>query len=326
MSGASKVSIRPVPSATRARIIAETHGLADKPLWRAQAVASSVGGQLSGDFAASDVAITAEDVKQGTLYFARGDTDAQAARANGAAGIVTTTSLAGPHILVDETGEALSLLARASRNRARGTIMAILGFSGDTVADVLGRALKLASRGTSWTADTGQGLDLALSRLAADRSHALFGIDGVTAPEPLRPHLVILGPDAGREAGRRVAASVEAGGAAILPADHPDFARWRAAAMDAGAAVTAYGLRASADIRLLDQVDGPFGGTLVSVEIHGRPLCYTIADGADAGATMAVIGAMRAAGASLGAAAMTLADDAFASRTCEKITSGVGAD
>ncbi|QQN74753.1 hypothetical protein [Croceicoccus sp. YJ47] len=314
MSGASKVSIRPVPSATRAQIIAETHGLADKPLWRAQAVASSVGGQLIGDFAATDVATIADDVEQGTLYFARGHIDAQAARAKGAAGIVTTQRVQGPHILVDETGEALSRLARASRNRARGTVMAILGFTGGAVADVLGRALKLASRGTSWTSDTAQGLDLALCRMAADRSHALFGIDGVAAPEVLRPHLVILGPGTGREAGRRAAASVEAGGAAVLPADHPDFARWRAAAMDAGAAVTGYGRRASADIRLLDGVAGPFGGTLLSVEIHGRPLCYTIADSADADATMAVIGAMRAAGASLGAAAMTLADDAFAGK------------
>jgi UDP-N-acetylmuramoyl-tripeptide--D-alanyl-D-alanine ligase len=311
MSGASKVSFRPVPAATRKAIIEEAQGTTAKPLWRAQAVAGSVGGRACGDFAASDVAIVADDVENGALYFARAEIDANAALAKGAAGVVTTTPVKGPHVLVDETGQALSRLARAARNRARATVLAVLGFEKDTVPRSLGKALKLASRGTAWSTGTEDGLDLAMARLAADRSHAMFGIDGIEAPEPLRPHLVVVGPDATREAGRRAAAALETGGAAVLPADHPDFPRWRAAALDAGAHVLGYGRKASADIHLLDCVPGPFGGVLVTADLSGQRLCYTIADTADAAASLAVLGAMRAAGASLGAAAMVLADEAF---------------
>ncbi|MDT0575656.1 hypothetical protein RM533_05615 [Croceicoccus sp. F390] len=301
----------PIPASTRQAIIAGAGISEPSALWDAQAVAASVGGQASGTFEAGSVAISPQEVEQGTLYFAQAELDAQAAFAKGATGIVCSKPVGGPHVLVDDTERALERLARAARNRTRATVIAILGFGRNTAPASLDQALKLASKGMSFAANTEQGLDLALARLASDNSHALFGIDDVDRPAVLRPHLLILGSAASRAGGCRAASALQPGGSALMPADHSDFACWRAAALDAGAQVFGYGRKASAEIRLLDRVAGPFGGSLVTADMNGRKLCYTIAAEADAAASLAVVGAMHMAGASPGAAAMILAAEAF---------------
>ncbi|RVQ66418.1 hypothetical protein EKN06_10355 [Croceicoccus ponticola] len=301
------MSAQPVPNDTRRAIIEESEGTAYRTLWRAHTVALSVGGIAHGEFAAHSIAMSPAKVLPGALYFARGEVDAVAALARGAVGVVSTRPVRGAHVQVDDIDVALAKLARAARNRARATIIAHAGFAGDVAPDVLLDALDRASRGLAYAASAEDGLDAGLAGLAADRSHALFAIGGAPSIDRLRPHLFMGGRELGRAEGIRASGSLQSGGAAVLPADHPDFAAWRAAALDAGAQVFGYGRKASADICLLDAVRGATGGWLVTTEIMGQRMCYALGDRfGDACGSLAVFGAMRAAGASLGCAALAM--------------------
>lgn len=305
------MSAQPVPNDTRRAIIEEADGTAYRTLWRAHTVALSVGGEAHGDFAAHSVAVNPARVLPGALYFARGEIDAVAALARGAVGLVSTRPVRGAHVLVADIDEALARLARAARNRARATVLAHAGFSGVAIPDALFVALDRASRGLAFAPDLADGLDTGIAGLAADRSHAIFAIDAAPTIERLRPHIFVGGRDLPREDGIRAGSALLAGGAAVLPADHVDFACWRAAALDAGAQVFGYGRKASADVCLLDAVRGS-DSWLVTAEMMGQRLCFALSDavvtgsGGDVGAALAVFGAMRASGASLGCAAMAL--------------------
>lgn len=301
------MSAQPVPTATRRAIIEESDGTAYRTLWRAHTVALSTGGEAHGDFAAHSIAMSPAKVEPGALYFARGEVDAVAALARGAVGVVTTRPVRGPHILVADIDEALARLARAARSRARATIVAHAGMAGTPVGRSIFTALNMASRGLALKANMADGLDAALSGLAADRSHSVFNIDECASIERLRPHIFVGGRELSRAEGMRAGAALQSGGAAVLPADHPDFACWRAAALDAGAQVFGYGRKASADICLLDAVGGFDGGWLVTAEIMGQRMCFSLGQHfGDACASLAVFGAMRAAGASMGCAALVL--------------------
>lgn len=301
------MSAQPVPTATRRAIIEESDGTAYRSLWRAHTVALSVGGEAHGDFAAHSVATVPAKVLPGALYFAHGEVDAAAAQARGAVGIVTTRPVRGAHVLVDDVEAALAQLARAARNRARATIIAHAGLAGSAAPLTLLDALDRASRGFAYAGDSSEALVTGLAGLAADRSYALFAIDSLDSIEVLRPHLFIGGRQTDRAEGIRAGASLQPGGAAVLPADHPDFAAWRAAALDAGAQVFGYGRKPSSDICLLDAVRSGDRGWLVTAEMMGHRLCYALDDGfGDACGSLAVLGAMRAAGASLGCAALAL--------------------
>ncbi|WP_156500466.1 hypothetical protein [Croceicoccus bisphenolivorans] len=297
----------PVPNDTRRAIIEEAEGTAYRTLWRAHTVALSVGGIAHGDFAAHSIAMSPAKVVPGALYFARGEVDAVAALARGAVGVVSTRPVRGPHVLVDDIDDALARLARAGRNRARATIIAHAGFTLSTVPDALFASLDKASRGLAFAPCPEDCVDAGLAGLAADRSHAIFAIDHAPQIDRLRPHIFIGGRDLDRNEGLRAGGALQSGGAAVLSADHPDFACWRAAALDAGAQVYGYGRKASADICLLDSVRCGSTGWLVTAEMMGQRMCFALDDGfGEACASLAVLGAMRAAGASLGCAALVM--------------------
>ena len=304
-------TIRPVPDATRIAIIEDSDAGGDRPLWRAHTLAMATNGTVHGDFAASHVAFTPGEVQRGSLYVAQGEVDAMAALQNGAAGCLSVHRLRGPHVLVDDIHLALARIARASRNRSRATMTVLAGFAPDSLMDVvLHDALDRASRGMAWSADAELGMAASLCTLAADRNHAIFALDNVDDARALRPHLFISGPSLDLATGVGIAATLQHGGAAVLPADSCHFAAWRAAALDAGAQVYGYGRKPSADIRLVDTVTLDDGTTLVTADMMGRAMCWSLAEGlfkeSDALESLAVMGAMRAAGASLGAAALAL--------------------
>ena len=304
-------TIRPVPDATRIAIIEDSDAGGERPLWRAHTLAMATDGTVHGDFAASHVAFTPGEVQRGSLYVAQGEVDAMAALQNGAAGCLSVHRVRGPHVRVDDIHLALARIARASRNRSRATMTALAGFAPDTLVDVvLHDALDRASRGMAWSADAELGMAASLCTLAADRNHAIFTLDSVDDARALRPHLFISGPTLDHRTGEGIAATLQQGGAAVLPADSCDFAAWRAAALDAGAQVYGYGRKPSADIRLIDTVTLDDGTTLVTADMMGRAMCWSLAEGlfeeGDALESLAIMGAMRAGGASLGAAALAL--------------------
>ncbi len=304
-------TIRPVPDATRMAIIEESDAGGERPLWRAHTLAMAADGTVHGDFAANHVAFTPGAVQRGSLYIAQGEVDAMAALQNGAAGCLSVHRVRGPHVLVDDIHLALARIARASRNRSRATMTALAGFAADSIIDtVLHDALDRASRGMAWSADAELGMAASLCTLAADRNHAIFTLDNADDARALRPHLFVSGPTLDHKVGESIAATLQAGGAAVLPADSCDFAAWRAAALDAGAQVYGYGRKPSADIRLIDTVTLDDGSVLVTADMMGRAMCWSLAEGlfeeGDALESLAIMGAMRAAGASLGAAALAL--------------------
>jgi UDP-N-acetylmuramoyl-tripeptide--D-alanyl-D-alanine ligase len=103
---------------------------------------------------------------------------------------------------------------------------------------------------------------------------------------------------------------LEPGGVAVIPADSPHFARLRAAALLVRAEVVSFGRAAHADVRLLDAVAAPGGGSLVTAEMGDCRLCYTIAAPGEHWIvnSLAVMAAVRAAGGDLGAAGLALAE------------------
>lgn len=312
LKSAKMTPVRPVPAATRMAIIEESDAGGERPLWRAHTLALAADGTVHGDFQANHVAFTPGEVKRGSLYIAQGELDAMAALQNGAAGCLSAHRLRGPHVLVDDVHMALARIARASRNRSRATMTALAGFGEcSAIEAVLHDALNRASRGMAWRADTELGVAASLCRLAADRNHALFTLDNADDARALRPHLFVAGPNFNHDIGEAISATLQPGGAAVLPADSCDFAAWRAAALDAGAQVYGYGRKPSADIRLIDTVTLGDGTTLVTADMMGRAMCWSLAEGimgegGDAMNSLAIMGAMRAAGASLGAAALAL--------------------
>jgi UDP-N-acetylmuramoyl-tripeptide--D-alanyl-D-alanine ligase len=103
---------------------------------------------------------------------------------------------------------------------------------------------------------------------------------------------------------------LEPGGIAVIPADSPHYARLKEAAQRRKVAVVSFGRAAHADVRLLDAVSAPGGGSLVTADLGDRRLCYTISAPGEhwVSNSLAVMAAVRAAGGDLGAAGLALAE------------------
>ncbi|HNN57145.1 MAG TPA: cyanophycin synthetase, partial [Novosphingobium sp.] len=88
------------------------------------------------------------------------------------------------------------------------------------------------------------------------------------------------------------------------------FARLRDAALAAGARIASFGHSPHADVRLLDAVAAPGGGTLVTADMGDRRVCYTVAAPGEhwVANSLCVMAAVRAAGGDLGAAGLALAE------------------
>jgi UDP-N-acetylmuramoyl-tripeptide--D-alanyl-D-alanine ligase len=103
---------------------------------------------------------------------------------------------------------------------------------------------------------------------------------------------------------------LEPGGVAIIPADNRHYERLRAKAAQHAGTIIAFGRAAHADVRLLDVVPAPGGGSLVTADLGDRKLCYTVAQPGDHWVinSLAVMAAVQAAGGDLGAAGLALAE------------------
>ena len=102
-------------------------------LWTAKDIADAVGGTASHDFQVAGVEMDSRDVVNGDLFVAlRGEAMdghrfLEKAFANGAAGAIVDRPIDWPHILVDDTTEALKALARAARSRVEAKIIGVTG-------------------------------------------------------------------------------------------------------------------------------------------------------------------------------------------------------
>jgi UDP-N-acetylmuramoyl-tripeptide--D-alanyl-D-alanine ligase len=290
-------------------------------LWDAASVAAATGGAANCEFQCSGVEIDSRDVKEGDLFFAlKGEsTDGHrfldAAFANGAVAAVVDRPIDRPHVLVEDTTRALEALGAAARSRADAVVIGVTGSVGKTgVKEALFAALDRSSRGHAHRSvksyNNHVGVPLSLSRMPARTIFGIFEMgmnhsgEIAALTRQVRPNVAVITTIA------EIFEGIEAGGTAVIPADSPHFARLRDAALKSGAKVVSFGRAAHADVRLLDMVVASSGGSLVTVDLGDRRVCYTVSAAGDHWVlnSLAVMAAVRAAGGDLGAAGLALAE------------------
>ena len=316
---------------------------ADYPLalWTSCELAEAMGGKASADFEVSGVEIDSRDVQPGDLFFAlKGETMdghrfLEAAFQKGATAAVVSQKIEQHHILVSDTTAALAQLAKASRARvsSTSTILGVTGSVGKTsVKEALHAALDRASHGRAHRSvksyNNHVGVPLSLARMPSGSRFGVFEMGMNHAGEiadlttQVRPHIALIttiapahienlgSEEAIADAKAEIFRGLQPGGSAIIPADSPHYARLRAAALLVRAEVVSFGRAPHADVRLLDAVPAPGGGSLVTAELGDRRLCYTIAAPGEHWVinSLAVMAAVRAAGGDLGAAGLALAE------------------
>lgn len=308
-------------------------------LWDALAIARAVRGTANADFTVSGVEIDSRDVQPGDLFFAlKGETMdghrfIDMAFAKGAVAVVVDRPVEGPHVLVRDTMEALERLAAAARLRARGPIIGVTGSVGKTgVKESIFAALDRASHGDAHRSvksyNNHVGVPLSLSRMPARARYGIFEMGMNHAGEiaaltrQVRPHVAVIttiapahiemlgSEEAIADAKAEIFEGLEEGGTAVIPADNPHFARLKDAALACGATVVSFGKARDADVRLLDAVPALGGGSLVTVDMGDRRVCYTVAAPGEHQVmnSLAVMAAVRAVKGDLGAAGVALAE------------------
>jgi len=308
-------------------------------LWTAKDIADAVGGTASHDFQVAGVEMDSRDVVNGDLFVAlRGEAMdghrfLEKAFANGAAGAIVDRPIDWPHILVDDTTEALKALARAARNRVEAKIIGVTGSVGKTgVKEAIFASLERASRGAAHRSTRSYnnhvGVPLSLTRMPARSRFGIFEmgmnhageIEGLTAQ--VRPHVAVIttiapahienlgSMEAIAAAKAEIFAGLEPGGTAVIPADTEHYEQLKLAALRAGAKVVSFGRARLADVRLLDAIPSANGGSLVTCEFPEGRLCYTVAEPGDHWVvnSLAVMAAVRAAGGDMAAAGLALAE------------------
>lgn len=308
-------------------------------LWDSDTLARAMRGRASADFTVSGVEIDSRDVQPGDLFFALkgeamdGHRFVEMAFAKGAAGVVVDRPVDGPHILVENTTEALERLGATARARTRGRVIGVTGSVGKTgVKESIFAALDRSSRGDAHRSvksyNNHVGVPLSLARTPSRARFAIFEMGMNHAGEiaaltrQVRPHVAVIttiapahiemlgSEEAIADAKAEIFQGLEPGGVAIIPADSPHFERLKAAALDHGAQVVSFGKAAHADVRLLDSVPSLGGGSLITADMGDRRVCYTVAAPGEHWVvnSLAVMAAVRAVNGDLGAAGIALAE------------------
>ncbi len=325
----------------RARVIAWPTELADAlplALWSARGVAEATGGQASGNFLMSGVEIDSREVREGDLFVALhgeatdGHRFVAGAMQRGASAALVEQDAPGRHIRVSDTFLALQALGQAARSRSHATIVGVTGSVGKTsVKEALFAALDRSSRGAAHRSvksyNNHVGVPLSLARLPARAQFGIFEMGMNHAGEiaaltaQVRPHVAVItniapahiemlgSEEAIADAKAEIFQGLLPGGTAIIPADSPHFPRLQTAALACGAQVVSFGRAAHADVRLLDAL-ALAQGSLVTIDMGDRRVCYTVAAAGDHWVinSLAVMAAVRAAGGDLGAAGLALAE------------------
>ena len=308
-------------------------------LWDAVSIARATGGVAMAEFQCAGADIDSRDVTEGDLFFALkgeamdGHKFVPMALEKGAAAVVVDRPVDGPHVLVGDTTKALEMLAMAARNRTEGVIVGVTGSVGKTgVKEAIFAALDRSSRGKAHRSvksyNNHVGVPLSLVRMPARSRFGVFEMGmnhkgEISALTRLvRPHVAVIttiapahiemlgSEEAIADAKAEIFEALEPGGTAVIPADSPHFERLRNAALAHGAIVRSFGKAAHADVRLLDAVPAPGGGSLVTADLGDRRVCYTVAEPGEhwIANSLAVMAAVRAAGGDLGAAGLALAE------------------
>ena len=309
-------------------------------LWTSAAIAEATAGKASEAFDVSGVAFDSREIGPGDLFVALkgehsdGHLHVEQAFASGAAGAIVSQPVAGPHILVSDTARALDALAKASRARADARIIGVTGSVGKTgTKEALYAALDRCSFGKAHRSvksyNNHVGVPLSLSRMPEDTKFGIFEMGMNHAHELsgltrlVRPHAAIItaiapahignfpnGEEGIVDAKAEIFEGLLPGGTAIIPHDSPHYQRLRNRAERHAVEVISFGFETGADVRAIDVVAAPRGGSLVTAKLGDQSLCFTIAEAGRhwVSNSLAILAAVRAVGGDLASAGLSLAE------------------
>jgi len=309
------------------------------PLWTHQELVAAVGGKAVDTFDVQGVAFDSREIGPGDLFFAlKGEaTDGHLfvdkAFANGAAGAIVSEPVSQPHILVEDTMEALNALARASRARVDAKIIGVTGSAGKTgTKEALFAALDRSSRGYAHRSvksyNNHVGVPLSLARMRRDTKFGVFEM-GMNHPGELseltrlvRPHVAIITTIAPAHIGffkdeteiadakSEIFEGLMPEGTAIIPADNLHYPRLRNHAEKYADKIICFGFAKDADVHVLDYVTAPDGGSLITAKLPGGALCYTLSQPGKhwIANSLSVLAAVEAVGGDLASAGLAMAE------------------
>jgi UDP-N-acetylmuramoyl-tripeptide--D-alanyl-D-alanine ligase len=316
-----------------------------EPLWTLDAMAAAMKAECAGALpqTVGGLSIDTRTLLPGEAFFAiqgenrDGHEFAEAALKSGAGLAVVVREKAGgmpkdaPLLVVADVLAALNDVARASRARSSAKIVAVTGSVGKTSTKealrlVLGRQGETHASAASYNNHWGVPLSLGLMPQSARFGVFEIGMNHAGEITPLvrlvRPHVAMITTiapvhleffgtvEAIADAKAEIFLGVESGGAAVINADIPQFARLKSAAQAAGVDnVISFGEDASADARLM-KVSLQADTSTVQAHILGHDVTYKLgAPGRHmVDNSLGILAASHLLGADLALAALSLAD------------------
>jgi UDP-N-acetylmuramoyl-tripeptide--D-alanyl-D-alanine ligase len=307
-------------------------------LWTSDEIAAATGGTASEPFEITGVTFDSREVQPGDLFVAMpgtvhdGHRFVDGAFAAGAAGAIVSHPVSGPHVLVDDTFDALRALGRASRERSRATICGVTGSVGKTsTKEALYAALdrnrpgKVHRSVKSYNNHTG--VPLSLARMPRDAEYAVLemGMNNkgeiAALTRQVRPHVALItaiapahienlgSEEAIADAKAEIFEGLEAEGIAIVPNDTSHRDRLVKAARRRADRIITFG-RGDADVHAVHAVGANGGGSLISAALLERELTFTISQRGEhwVSNALAVLAVVEAVGGDVALAGLALAD------------------
>lgn len=310
-------------------------------LWTAKEAALATGGRSQGDWEASGVSIDSRSVAAGDLFVALkgpsfdGHDYVSDALGKGAAAAMVSKALEAlasdaPLLRVGDTLEALTALGQAARTRSQARFIGVTGSCGKTgtkealkacLAAQGATAASVASFNNHW------GVPLSLARMAQDSAYGVFEV-GMNHPGEisaltaiLRPHVAIIttiepvhleyfeSVEAIADAKAEIFESMGADGTAVLNRDNAFYEHLADRARASGVGrIIGFGTAAGAELRL-ESCDLGERSSEVRAEVFGRRIDYRLGLPGQHSVmnSLAVLGAVEAAGADLDKAMLELA-------------------
>jgi len=332
-----------------------------EPLWTLKEIVTATDGACAGadDTPVAGFSIDSRSLAPGEGFIAiRGDNRdghafvAAALEAGAACTVVENAFPQGDEarlVRVDDTFAALNDLGRASRARARDTV--VIGVTGSVGKTGTKEALRLALspsgsvHASSKSYNNHWGVPLTLANMPRAIRYGVFEIgmnhageiDGLT--RLVRPHIAIVTTVAPvhlgffksvediADAKAEIFHGLEPGGTAVLNRDNPHFERLASHARKHGATIVGFGEDGSAEVRLVSADLTPDGST-VAADILGETVAYRLgAPGRHiVQNSLAVLAAVKLAGADLARAAEALGEvQAQAGRGQRRVIGTTGA-
>ncbi len=312
-----------------------------EPLWTSAQIAAATGGTEIAPFEVFGVDIDSRDIRHGDLFVALKGENADGhqyidrAAEKGAFGALVerSSNLSDdtPAVAVNDTLAALSELGTAARERLTGKVIGVTGSVGKTgTKSVLAAALSGSGETFSSIRSFNNhiGVPLTLARTPPAVDYAVLEM-GMNHAGELRALTQIAKPDIAiittveavhmeffdsvaqiADAKSEIFEGLQPGGTAIINHDNPYFARMLDAAKAAGADnILSFGFHDDADIRLVKQKLHDDCSCLVA-DVAGVLLTYKLGIPGEHWVrnSLGVLAAVHAAGADLGLAGLTLAD------------------